>query len=61
MAISGRCALLIPPVWLHRLVFRGIGAVRKGALTSCIVRDEKKIGASGRERVKMFRRLGMMD
>lgn len=56
-----KCALLIPFVWLHRLIFRGCRAVRKGALTSYIVTDEKKISPSGQARVQMFKRLGMMD
>ena len=56
-----KSALLIPPVWLHRLIFRGSWAVKKGALTTYIVTDEKKIGASAQERVQMFKNLGMMD
>lgn len=54
-------ALLIPPVWLHRLIFRGSRAVKKGALTTYIVTDEKKVGVSAQERVQMFKNLGMMD
>lgn len=53
--------LVVPFVWLHRLIFRGSRAVKKGALTAYIVTDEKKIGTSAQERVQMFKNLGMMD
>ena len=56
-----KSALLIPLVWLHRLIFRGSRAVKKGALTTYIITDEKKIGTSAQERVQMFKNLGMMD
>lgn len=56
-----KSALLIPLVWLHRLIFRGSRAVKKGALTTYIVTDENKIGTSAQERVQMFKNLGMMD
>ena len=56
-----KSALFIPPVWLHRLIFRGSRAVKKGALTTYIVTDENKIGTSAQERVQMFKNLGMMD
>ena len=52
---------LIPLVWLHRLVFRGSRAVKKGTLTKYIITDETKIGVSAQERVQMFKNLGMMD
>lgn len=52
--------LLIPVAWLHRLVFRGSKAVKKGALTSHIVTDEQKVSAAGKTRVQMFRKLEMM-
>lgn len=51
----------IPFAWVHRLIFRGSRAVKKGALTTYIVTDEKKIGASAQKRVQMFKNLGMMD
>ena len=56
-----KSALLIPLVWLHRLIFRGSRAVKKGALTTYIVTDEKKVGVLAQERVQMFKNLGMMD
>ena len=56
-----KSTLLIPLVWLHRLIFRGSRAVKKGALTTYIITDEKKIGTSAQERVQMFKSLGMMD
>lgn len=56
-----KTALVIPFVWLHRLIFRGSRAVKKGALTTYIVTDEKKISPSGQARVQMFKRLRMMD
>ena len=56
-----KSVLLIPLVWLHRLIFRGSRAVKKGALTTYIITDEKKIGTSAQERVQMFKNLGMMD
>lgn len=56
-----KSALLIPLVWLHRLIFRGSRAVKKGALTTYIITDEKKIGTSAQERVQMFKNLRMMD
>lgn len=56
-----KSVLVIPFVWLHRLIFRGSRAVKKGALTSYIVTNEKMLGASAQERVQMFKNLGMMD
>lgn len=56
-----KSVIVIPFVWVHRLIFRGSRAVKKGALTTYIVTDEKKIGASAQERVQMFKNLGMMD
>ena len=65
LAIRYHCVqksvLVIPFVWLHRLIFRGSRAVKKGALTTYIVTDENKIGTSAQERVQMFKNLGMMD
>lgn len=55
-----KSTLLIPAVWLHRLVFRGSKAIKKGALTSHIVTDEQKVSSTGKERVQMFRKLEMM-
>lgn len=52
---------LIPFVLLHRLVFRGSRAVKKGTLTNYIIADETKIGVSAQARVQMFKDLGMMD
>ena len=56
-----KSALLIPLVWLHRLIFRGSRAVKKGTLTNYIIADETKIGVSAQARVQMFKDLGMMD
>ena len=56
-----KSVIVIPFAWVHRLIFRGSRAVKKGALTTYIVTDEKKIGASAQERVQMFKNLGMMD
>ena len=56
-----KSVIVIPFAWVHRLIFRGSRAVKEGALTTYIVTDEKKIGASAQERVQMFKNLGMMD
>ena len=56
-----KSVIVIPFAWVHRLIFRGSRAVKKGALTTYIVTDEKKIGTSAQERVQMFKNLGMMD
>ena len=53
--------ILMPWAWLHRLIFRGSRAVKKGALTSYIVTDESKVSAAGKDRVQMFRKLKMLD
>ena len=55
-----KSVLLVPVAWLHRFVFRGSKAVKKGALTSLIVTDEQKVSAAGKTRVQMFRKLEMM-
>ena len=52
---------LLPYAWLHRLIFRGGRAAKKGALTSYIVLDEQKISAAGKERIQMFQNLNMLD
>ncbi len=51
---------MIPAVWIHRLVFRGVGSVRRGALTSYMVTDETQINESAKKRVDLFRDLSMM-
>lgn len=56
-----KSAIMIPFVWMHRLIFRSGRAVKKGALTTYIVTDEKKISDLGRERVQMFKQFRMMD
>ena len=56
-----KSVIVIPFAWVHRLIFRGSRAVKKGALTTYIIADEKKIGTSAQERVQMFKNLGMMD
>ena len=56
-----KCPLLTPWAWLHRLIFRGSKAVKNGALTSYMVIDEEKVSAVGKERVRMFRSLDMLD
>ena len=56
-----KSVMVIPFAWVHRLIFRGSRAVKKGALTTYIITDEKKIGTSAQERVQMFKNLGMMD
>lgn len=56
-----KSVIVIPFAWVHRLIFRGSRAVKKGALTTYIITDEKKIGTSAQERVQMFKNLGMMD
>lgn len=56
-----KSVMVIPFAWVHRLIFRGSRAVKEGVLTTYIVTDEKKIGASAQERVQMFKNLGMMD
>lgn len=55
-----RLPLLMPLAWLHRLIFRGTRALTKGAATTYIVTDEKKLSTAGKARVQMFRRLGML-
>lgn len=56
-----KSVIVIPFAWVHRLIVRGSRAVKKGALTTYIITDEKKIGTSAQERVQMFKNLGMMD
>ena len=53
--------LLIPVAWLHRLIFRGSKAVKKGILTSYVVTNKNKVSAAGKDRVHMFRELKMLD
>ena len=53
--------ILLPYAWLHRLIFRGSKAVKKGALTKHIVLDEQNTSATGKERVRMFESLNMLD
>ena len=53
--------ILLPYAWLHRLIFRGSKAVKRGKLTSYIVSDEHKTSAAGKERVRMFQSLNMLD
>lgn len=55
-----RFPLLMPLAWLHRLIFRGTRALTKGAATTYIVTDEKKLSTAGKARVQLFRRLGML-
>lgn len=55
-----KSAILIPFVWLHRLVFRGGRVIRKGALVASIVTDEGKISDLGQKRVQMFKQLMMI-
>ena len=53
-------AWLIPYAWMHRLIFRGTRAIRKGALTYQIVTDEEAINESAKSRLDLFRKLDMM-
>lgn len=53
--------LLTPGAWLHRLFFRGSSAVQKGILTAYIVIDENKISEAGKDRIRMFRSLDMLE
>ena len=53
--------LLIPWAWLHRLIFRGSKAAKNGVFTSYIVMDEQKINSAAKQRIDMFKSLGMMD
>lgn len=53
--------ILLPYAWLHRLIFRGTRAVKRGDLTNYIVSDERKTSAAGKERVRMFQSLNMLD
>lgn len=55
-----KSSLLIPVAWLHRLVFRGGKAVKKGVLTSNIVMNEQNVSGIGKQRVAMFRKLQMI-
>lgn len=52
---------LLPYAWLHRLIFRGSKAVKNGALTNYIVSDEQHTSSTGKERIKMFQNLNMLD
>lgn len=52
--------LLIPFAWVHRMVTRGIIRLKKGNLINHAVINEDKISSSGKERLEMFRRLGML-
>ena len=51
---------LIPYAWTHRLLFRGLRTIHKGNLISHTVADEKQLTTTGKERLEMFRRLGML-
>lgn len=51
---------LLPAAWLHRLIFRGFKAIRKGALTSYVVVDEEKLAETGKERLRLFQELDML-
>ena len=55
-----KSVILVPVAWLHRLIFRGSKAVKKGVLTSHIVTDVQKVSNAGKARVQMFRKLDMM-
>ncbi|MBQ9761791.1 MAG: nucleotidyltransferase family protein [Oscillospiraceae bacterium] len=52
---------LIPFAWVHRWVTRGWAMIFKKELSSKIVMDEKKVAQEAKERVEMFRCLGMME
>lgn len=51
---------LLPLAWLHHLIFRGIKAVKQGALTTYVVVNTEKLSDSGKKRIHMFRDLGLM-
>lgn len=51
---------LLPFVWVHRLVFRGIGLLTKKKLTKPIVFDESKISEESKNRVELFRSFDML-
>ena len=51
---------LLPYAWAHRLIVRGGRHLRNGVLTREMVTDEAKLSQAGKDRVRMFRDLGMM-
>lgn len=53
-------AYLLPFVWVHRLAIKGYRAVFKSSLTQQIVDNEDNLTQIGKDRVAMFRELGML-
>lgn len=53
--------VLIPYAWLHRLLFRGFALLKSHNLKEPIVFDENEISAVAKQRIAMFRILGMLD
>lgn len=52
--------ILLPVAWLHRLIFRGSRAVKKGALVQGVVLNDEKLAASAKQRVALFEGLEML-
>lgn len=55
-----KSALIIPFVWLYRIVFRSWRAIKKGTLTTSIVTEKSKISSLGQKRGQMFKQLKIM-
>ena len=59
-----KCPVLYPLCWLHRVLFRGFGRMRKKDVDvrafSLSVREENLKTSNGTQRVEMFRMLDMM-
>lgn len=53
--------VLKPVAWLHRVIFRGSRAIQNGVLTTCVITDEEKVSAVGKERIRLFRSLDMLE
>ena len=52
---------LLPFVWVHRWITHGYALIFKKKLTGPMVYSEAEVSAQGKERVAMFRSLGMLD
>lgn len=52
---------LLPVAWVHRWVTRGWAMIFRKEITSKMIMDENQLAQQGKERVEMFRALGMME
>lgn len=57
---ANKYPVLLPIAWLHRLIFRGSRAVKKGALVKGVVLNDEKLADSAKRRVALFEGLEML-